>query len=600
MVRTSKDGRTIIGESWSEMGVVADESRGQQKTICPNCGESRKKTHDKSLSVDATNGVANCHHCGMRYVIDRYKGNISKVESTKDYKLPPQEFSYDIDERVASWFDKRKISLETLKKAGVTSGSTYMPQRKSEAETINFNYMFNGTRVNVKYRDGKKNFKFESGAKLIFYNLDCMLNRELTELVIVEGEIDALSYIESGVSNVISVPNGASKGSMNLDYLTNSYELFDSVWRAENGYDPLTKIVIATDDDEPGQSLKAELIRRLGAYRCYETSFKGHNDPNELLMAEGKVALFNTVDLAERVPIADITEANDLLDELLSMKAAGGLLPGAQVGSDEFQKLWSFEMSRLTTVTGIPSHGKTQYINFLSCLLAIEYNWVFALFSPESFPIKLHASNLLSLIIGRPFNHMTDQEIKSGLQFIHDHFVWIYPEDDNYKLRNILNITRDAVRRYGVNSLVIDPWTEVDKGAETDTEGINVHLTEINQFKRAENIHVFLVAHPTKMQKDPVTKRFDVPDMYDISGSANFYNKTDGGMTVYRNMESETVEIYQNKVKFAHLGKQGHCTLKYNVNNGRYQDIESINKYGWDNRNWLEIRAEQLALQGMN
>jgi SLT domain-containing protein len=79
MVRTSKDGRTIIGESWSEMGVVADESRGQQKTICPNCGESRKKTHDKSLSVDATNGVANCHHCGMRYVIDRYKGNISKV-----------------------------------------------------------------------------------------------------------------------------------------------------------------------------------------------------------------------------------------------------------------------------------------------------------------------------------------------------------------------------------------------------------------------------------------------------------------------------------------------------------------------------------------
>jgi twinkle protein len=147
---------------------------------------------------------------------------------------------------------------------------------------------------------------------------------------------------------------------------------------------------------------------------------------------------------------------------------------------------------------------------------------------------------------------------------------------------------------------VIDPWTEVDKGAETDTEGINVHLTEINQFKRAENIHVFLVAHPTKMQKDPVTKRFDVPDMYDISGSANFYNKTDGGMTVYRNMESETVEIYQNKVKFAHLGKQGHCTLKYNVNNGRYQDIESINKYGWDNRNWLEIRAEQMALQGMN
>jgi twinkle protein len=596
MVRTSKDGRTIIGDSWSELGIDANDSRGKQKTFCPNCSQSRKPENrgDKSLSVDGVNGLANCHNCGMNYVIDRFKGNISKVESTKNYKLPKQEIQYDISERVSKWFDNRGVSLATLKKLNITSGKAYMPQIKKEAGTINFNYFFNKTLVNVKYRDGRKNFKFESGAKLIFYNLDCLLDKELDSVVIVEGEVDAASYVEADISNVISVPNGASKGSMNLEYLTNSYELFDNSWRTDNGLRPLSKIVIATDDDEPGHALKSELTRRLGEYRCYGVDFKGCNDPNELLVKEGKVALNNTFDLAKPVPLRDITEAKDLAHDIFQMREEGGLKPGAQVGSEDFRRLYSFDRARLTVVTGVPTHGKTVFLDDLSVRLAVEHDWVFALFSPESFPIQLHVTRLIAKLIGKHFNEMSRQEIAMGLQFVNDHFVWIYPENENYALRNILNITRDAVRRYGVNSLVIDPWTEIDKGGLTGTEDINDHLSTLNQFKRAEDLHIFLVAHPTKMQKDPVTKKVDVPDLYDISGSANFYNKADGGITVYRHFDSKEVEIFINKCKFEHLGQHGSCSLQYNVLNGRYQDVSSINAKGWDGRNWLSVSAEQL------
>jgi len=598
MAKTSEDGRIIIGDSWSELGIDIRKSSGSEKVLCPNCSNSRKPENrgDRSLSVDITNGLANCHNCGMKYVIDRFKGNMSKVESTKIYKLPKQEINYDINKSVSAWFEGRGISLETLKKLKITSGKSYMPQISKEVNTINFNYFFSNTLVNIKYRDARKNFKFESGAKLVFYNLDCLLEKDVTSVVIVEGEVDAASYVEAGVSNVISVPNGASKGSMNLDYLTNSYELFDNPWRISNGLKPISKIVIATDDDDPGIALKTELTRRLGEYRCYSVDFKGHNDPNEMLVADGAVALFNTFDMAQPVPLKDITEAGSMYGDLLKMREEGGLKPGSQVGSEDFQKLYSFDLARLTLVTGVPTHGKTVFLDDLTVRLAFEYNWVFALFSPESYPIQLHVTRLISKLIGKHFNDMSHQEITMGLQFVHDHFVWIYPEDENYSLRNILNITRDAVRRYGVNSLVIDPWTEIDKGGLTGTEDINDHLSILNQFKRSENLHVFLVAHPTKMQKDPVTKKVDVPDLYDISGSANFYNKADGGITIYRNFEGDTVEIYLNKCKFEHLGKIGSCTLRYNLKNGRYQDIESINKYGWDDRNWLDIRAEQLEL----
>jgi len=589
MVKTSKDGRTIIGDSWAELGIEVNETKGKQKALCPNCSgtHSPGKSTQKDLSVDAVNGVANCHRCGMNWVIDRFKGNISKIESTKNYKLPKQTINYNISEKVSGWFEKRGISIATLKKLRITSGVSWMPQIKKEAGTINFNYFFNETLVNVKYRDGRKHFKFESGAKLIFYNQDCLLDRDIDSVVIVEGEVDAASYIEANISNVISVPNGAAQGSMNLDYLTNSYELFDNVWRTKNGYKPLSKIVIATDDDDPGNALKAELTRRLGEYRCHGVDFKGCNDPNELLMKEGKLALFNSFDLAEPVPLKDITEARDLAHDIYKMRDEGGLKPGAQVGSENFRELYSADKARLTIITGVPTHGKTVFLDDLTVRLAVEHDWVIALFSPESFPIQLHVTRLMSKVIGKHFNNMTRQEIDMGLDFVNKHFVWIYPEDENYSLRNILNIARDAVRRYGVDALVIDPWTEIDKGGMTSTEDINDHLSTLNQFKRAEDLHIFLVAHPTKMQKDPETRKVNVPDLYDISGSANFYNKADFGITVYRNFEGQTVEVYINKCKFEHLGKQGVCVLKYNTDNGRYQSIEEINKNGWDARNWL-------------
>jgi twinkle protein len=597
MVRTSKDGRTIIGDSWIELGINADERMNQQKTLCPNCSHSRSNKNDKCLSINNGDGVGNCHNCGITYVIERGRGDIATVPIKKEYKLPNQKIEYDINENVEKWFlEERHISLSTLKKAKVTSGSKFMPQVGKEMATINFNYFFNGELVNVKYRDGKKNFVMESGARLVFYNMNCLLDNELNEITIVEGEIDALSFIESGVSNVISVPNGASKGSMNLDYLTENYDLFDSAWRIKNGLKPLSKITIATDNDDPGEALKQELIRRLGAYRCYEVNFNGRKDCNEVLVNDGKVAVFNLVSLAKAVPIKDITEASSLLDEIMKIKRDGGLSPGNQVGSEKFKTLYSYEPSRLTVITGIPSHGKSEYVDDQMVRLALKHDWVFAIFSPENFPIELHVTKLMSKMNGKHFNHMTEQEIRSSLEIINSHFIWIYPEDDNYRLRNILNITEEIVKRYGANSLVIDPWTEIDKEGSHDTEDVNDYLSMINQFKRKLNLHIFLVAHPTKMPRVEGGKH-EVPDLYSISGSANFFNKADGGLTVYRDFISDTVEIYVNKVKFKHLGKIGHCVLKYNVNNGRYQDVESLNRNGWDNGNWLQEESHQLALK---
>jgi len=591
----SKDG-TYAAATFDEMGIQIPYGKsGQFKTKCPMCKDNRSKASNQSdtpLSVDTNEQIANCHNCGAKFVVD--KGGYLESSNHKKYKKPKPPSSYDkIGEKTTEWFASRSISPDTLRKLKVTEGMAWMPQRDAEVNTIQFNYLDREQLENVKYRDGAKNFKLYKDAKLIFYNLNALYHTD-GDIIITEGEMDVLSYVESDRSNVISVPNGASKGSLKLEYLDNHYHLFDNEWRAKNKLKPLKRIILATDDDEAGRTLRKEFVRRLQAHRCWFVDFKGCNDPNELLMKDGVVALSATIDKATPAPLSDVVTVNDVKAQLAKLQREG-LKPGDQVGSKEFQRFYSFEQPRMTIITGVSTHGKSEFLDDIMARLAVEKDWSFAVFSPENFPIEYHISKLVSKIVGKEFNACTPGESEQAYDFISKHFYWVYPEDNNYKLDNILRITDMLVSRYGINGLIIDPWTEIDKGGQHTTENINEFLTDLNQFKRDRNCHIFLVAHPTKMPKND-DGTVMVPDLMDISGSANFFNKTDGGLTVYRNMSNNSVRIYINKVKFKHLGMLGYVELDYNVKNGRYEDSNE----DWDDSNWLTAEQQNIFEQQLD
>jgi len=85
-----------------------------------------------------------------------------------------------------------------------------------------------------------------------------------------------------------------------------------------------------------------------------------------------------------------------------------------------------------------------------------------------------------------------------------------------------------------------------------------------------------------------------VPDLSNISGSAHYYNKTDGGLAVYRDFERGIVEVHINKIKFKHLGKIGMVRYSYNIKNGRYEEQKGISD-AWDDSNWLN-KNEQITM----
>ena len=185
-------------------------------------------------------------------------------------------------------------------------------------------------------------------------------------------------------------------------------------------------------------------------------------------------------------------------------------------------------------------------------------------------------------------------------QHLETNFFFISPKSD-FRVDAILERAKFLVRRKGIKVLVIDPYNRLEDESEgkNETKYISRLLDKLTNFAQQHDVLVILMAHPTKMQKNKDGEP-EIPTLYDISGSANFYNKADFGIVVHRNRLENTVEIYVKKVKFRHLGECGMALFTYNLNNGRYSPFVNGTEPVWDNSNHLQEeikRREQEAFE---
>jgi twinkle protein len=213
----------------------------------------------------------------------------------------------------------------------------------------------------------------------------------------------------------------------------------------------------------------------------------------------------------------------------------------------------------------------------------MEHDWRFATFSPENHPIELHASKIIQKYIGKPFSKsypgfMNTAEFDRAKIWLEEHFKFIAPSDDELKVENIIQKAIACVKRYGIKGLSCDPWNEFDHtrpAGLTETEYISQSLTKIRRFARQYGVHVWVIAHPTKLMKNE-KQQYPVPTPYDISGSANWRNKPDNCLSIWRDLddESKVVEFHVQKIRFREIGKCGAANLRYNLNSGRYSDAQ--------------------------
>ena len=544
-------------EKLEELGILLKRSSGYVKTKCPKCSHTRKNKSDNCLSVDIDQGVYNCHHCG-------WSGNV-RFEKKKEYIKPPK-IAAEVNERVVEWFASRGISEPTVAHWKIGESLEYMPQVQKKRRCINFNYYRDNELINVKYRDAEKNFKLVSGAELIFYGIDNL--KDTKKCYIVEGEMDALSLHEAGLYSVCSVPNGASKGSQKLEYLDNCHSYFKDK----------EEIILCTDNDDAGLQLKNELARRLGSYRCKYVDFSDFKDANDVLIHKGAETLRNIIKNAKNFPLEGVLDLDNIWSNVLSYNENG--VKNYSLGLGESDNYLNIQMGEWSIVSGIPNSGKSDIVDQILCNLATKHDFRCAMFSPESFPYEGHIKRIANKLNNK---NCSSDDLNNTKDFIEEHFFWIKIDLENLTLKGILDAFRDLVFQKGINVCVIDPWNMLDHSAQRDFSYIGRILSEITQFCQQTKTHLFLVAHPRKIES--VEGVYKKPTLYDISGSADFFNKAYNGIIVYRcigqktSYKSDAVRIYIEKVKRKENGQLGDFEVAPDfLNGGVYKPVDAENR----------------------
>jgi twinkle protein len=320
----------------------------------------------------------------------------------------------------------------------------------------------------------------------------------------------------------------------------------------------------------------------------------------------GGAILYECYERAEPYPVQGIISAESLTAYVHSLYTTG-FKEGESTGWASVDELYKVRSGEFTVVTGIPGHGKGTVLNQLYLNLAMSAGWSFALFSPENQPLQHFCARLAETYARKPFaagysDRLSEKELSQSMQFIDEHFRFLQPPDGVVTVDRLLELAKVAVYRYGVKGVSFDPWNRIDHSRPSgmsETEFVSNSLAKMTQFAKSYDVHFWLVAHPTKMQKvlekNGKLGKYPVPTLYDCSGGAHFYNMADCGFSIWRNVKADNcvVEWHNQKVRFKEVGKIGVARLRYEkLTNNIHDDLDQ------ETRNGKQEQEKVQAYQG--
>lgn len=450
-----------------------------------------------------------------------------------------------LTETLIGALETRGIDGETASRLG-WSGTKQSDGR----EFLAIPYFRDGVQVGRKYRTltGEKKFLQDKGSEQCLYNLDAIKEADGAAIVITEGEMDCAIALQCGFL-AVSVPNGAPQESVQGEGKKYAY-LTDLP--ADGEY------ILAVDADQPGANLLHDLALRLGRHRCKWVRYPaGCKDLNDLYLKEGARGVGKAIREAEWLKIEGLYKMSALPPE-----------PDYEpidCPIDGMRMHYRIRQCDLTIITGIPSYGKTSFVNRMVANMALQHGWKTCFASFEQSPRRDHLRNLRTIFARRPAYLLPDDLRNAADAWIDDVFCFISPSlEDEVTLDWALEKCAAAVIQYGCKMIVLDPWNEMDHEYPREmslTQYTGFAIKQLKRFARKYRVHMVVVAHPAKMQKNK-DGEYPIPGLYDISDSSHWNNKADIGIVVHRDEQGGLVKVVKSRYHDI-IGKPGEVRLKF-------------------------------------
>lgn len=540
---------------------------------CPKCKDLKVNT----IVANKDTGKFHCEACG-------YKGDATKKPRTIDYtEIDFNEAgawwnSTPITQKHMKWLENYYITEDLAKEIGLSITKQFfhqtqqvesalaIPSKDREGKVIDVQF------VKIDSKSGLTDIVTSSAVGKGYPLGIGDINNE--NVYIVNNPKDYIAIKAVGIKSVICIPE-------NLDTNDSSHDSWKFLSLIEPQLKDVSQFTFALPNDEKSLILEEELARRLDITRCQRTRWKEAEKGQkgsafETFFLKTEEELLEVLDNAKPFPIEGIHTVDDFEDDIDDIYAHG-FQPGKSTGFTQLDSYYTVKQSEWTLVTGIPSHGKSSFLDAVLINMAKMHGWTTAIFSPENQPVSRHYADLIQKASGKTMNkdvydkkfYLPKDEYDKYKNFVRQYFKIVLPKEEggNWSLKGILNLAAQSVYRYGAKIVVIDPWNEVEHQRPqgmNDIDYLSYSLTEIRRFARKYKVHVFIVAHPKIMLKDKDGK-YLVPTPYDVSGGAHWNNKADNILTVYRNVgkiDQDITHLHIQKIRFRENGRVGVCFFR--------------------------------------
>ncbi len=385
--------------------------------------------------------------------------------------------------------------------------------------------------VNIKYRflhqlgsNGDQRYTSERNAESWLFNEDGMVEaRKRHAVVIVEGEIDAMSVWQAGVTNVISPSAGKDSFGLWLEQL-----------------EPIDRVYIAYDSDEPGQTAARKLAERLGIEKCFNVLYPGAKDANEFMLSHDEKDLKAVLQNHTPFMATKFKNVGNIIDDLSSGDRSfveSKFLPEVRVKPG-----W------MGVISGRQNVGKTSYVMNLANELAEKGVGVLVL--PFERGIETVGQRFLQvrynsteqdfdLYLPEDWNRMREDACKLNLYFS-------MPTKEE-----VAETMEMAARLLNVKVVIVDHLDYLIRNVNNSrSEAISDTLQQLKRVAEDYGIVLLIVSHIRKIDNAGFTGgKIRPPNIEDLKGSSSLYQDPELVVMLYQSdVENEViVDIQKNK-----------------------------------------------------
>lgn len=392
---------------------------------------------------------------------------------------------------------KRKIPEEII--------ARYKLGQKGDAVVFPF-LSDDGERLGVKYTTPDKKIHCEKGGIPTLFGWQAVPDRA-RQLVITEGEIDALSVASRGFA-AVSVPFGAG-----------NHQWIENDWERLERFDD---IVIWFDTDEPGQAGAVEVANRIGLDRCRIAKALTGKDANEMLQA-GDLRFDEVISNAESVAHPTIRRVTDFRDKVWEELNPDDRKPvGFDLGWESSSWL-RFRPSELIIVNGYNGHGKSELAGQLMLEAAASGKRVCVA------SMEMPAARVLSRLTRQAgaSESLTRPYFDAVTQWLDD-WMLIFDRIGSTDIDLLLESFDYARKRYGAEVFLIDSLMTLGVATD-DYQGQKALVQRLMEWKLDTGATVFLVTHARKQ-----TGEDQRPGKFDVRGAGEITDMADTVISIWR------------------------------------------------------------------